>query len=70
MCNASAWLPQCWKSCANGSKIVALRFEDHETKEMLGVVQKFDRFQTLRTRNNMQQGVQTDARCIIHTISC
>ena len=31
--------------------------------EMLA--QKFDRFQTLRTRNNMQQGVQTDARCII-----
>ena len=38
MCNASAWLQQCWKSCANGSKIVALRFDDHETKEMLGVV--------------------------------
>ena len=29
---------QCWKSCANGSNIVALRFDDHETKEMLGVV--------------------------------
>ena len=26
------------KSCANGSNIVALRFGDHETKEMLGVV--------------------------------
>ena len=38
MCNASAWLQQCWKSCANGSKIVALRFDDHETNEMLGVV--------------------------------
>ena len=38
MCNASAWLQQCWKSRANGSKIVALRFDDHETKEMLGVV--------------------------------
>ena len=38
MCNASAWLQQCWKSCVNGSKIVALRFDDHETKEMLGVV--------------------------------
>ena len=35
MCNASVWLQQCWKSCANGSKIVALRFDDHETKEML-----------------------------------
>ena len=31
--------------------------------EMLA--QKFDRFQTLRTPNNMQQGVQTDATCII-----
>ena len=29
---------QCWKSCANGSNIVALRFRDHRTKEMLGVV--------------------------------
>ena len=38
MCNVNAWLQQCWKSCANGSKIVALRFDDHETKEMLGVV--------------------------------
>ena len=38
MCNASAWFPQCWKSCTNGSKIVALRFDDHETKEMLGDV--------------------------------
>ena len=38
MCNASAWLQQCWESCANGSKIVALRFDDHEEKEMLGVV--------------------------------
>ena len=26
------------KSCANGSNIVALRFGDHGTKEMLGVV--------------------------------
>ena len=38
MRNTSAWLQQCWKSCANGSKIVALRFDDHETKEMLGDV--------------------------------
>ena len=38
MCNASAWVQQCWKSCANGPKIVALRFDDHETKEMLGDV--------------------------------
>ena len=38
MCNASAWLQQRWKSWANGFKIVALRFGDHETKEMLGVI--------------------------------
>ena len=31
-------LKQCWKSCANGSNIVALHFGDHGTKEMLGVV--------------------------------
>ena len=35
MCNARAWLQQCWKSCANGSNIVALRFGDHGTKKML-----------------------------------
>ena len=29
---------QCWKSCANGSNVVALRFGYHGTKEMLGVV--------------------------------
>ena len=29
------------------------------------LAQKFDRFQTLGRRNNMQQGVQTDATCII-----
>ena len=29
---------QCWKSCVNGSNIVALRFGDHGTKEMSGVV--------------------------------
>ena len=38
MCNECAWPQQCWKSCANGSNIVALCFGDHETKEMLGVV--------------------------------
>ena len=36
--NARAWLQQCWKSCENGSNIVALRLGDHRTKEMLGVV--------------------------------
>ena len=38
MCNECAWPQQCWKSCANGSSIVALRFGDHRTIEMLGVV--------------------------------
>ena len=35
---ARAWPQHCWKSCANGFNIVAQRFGDHETKEMLGVV--------------------------------
>ena len=38
MCYVSAWLQQCWRSRANGTKIVAFRFDDHETKEMLGDV--------------------------------
>ena len=38
MCNERARPQKCWKSCANGSNIVALRFGDHGTKEMLGVV--------------------------------
>ena len=38
MRNECAWPQQCWKSIANGSNIVALRFGDHGTKEMLGVV--------------------------------
>ena len=64
MCNVQAWHQQCCKSCANGSNIVVLRFSDHRTKEMLGVVgSKFDQFQTLR--NNMQQNVQTDRTCTI-----
>ena len=37
-CNAHAWPQQCWWNCANGSNIVALRFSDRGTKEMLGVV--------------------------------
>ena len=35
---ARAWPQHCWKGCANGFNIVAQRFGDHETKEMLGVV--------------------------------
>ena len=38
MRNERAWPQQCWKSYANGSNIVELRFGDHGTKEMLGVV--------------------------------
>ena len=38
MCNAGAWPQQCCKSCANESNIVALRFGDHGTKEILEVV--------------------------------
>ena len=54
MCNAHAWPPQCWKSCANGSNIDALRIGDHGTKEGRELlVQNFDRFQTLR--NNTKQ---------------
>ena len=71
MRNARAWPQQCWKSCANGSNIVALRFGDHGTKEMLGVVgwkvwpvSNFAQ-QHATTSNNMQQGVQTDVTCNI-----
>ena len=38
MCNAPKRSQQCWNSCANGSNIAALRFSDHGTQEMLGVV--------------------------------
>ena len=38
MRNQRAWPQQYWKSCASRSNIVALRFGDHGTKEMLGVV--------------------------------
>ena len=62
---------QCWKSCANGSIIVVLRFGDHGTKEMLGVVgwevwlvSNFVQ-QHATTSNNIQQCVQTNATCNI-----
>ena len=64
MRNERTWPQQCWKSCANGSNIVALRFGDHGTKKCWELLaEKFDRFQTLR--NNMQQEVQTDTTCNI-----
>ena len=34
MCNARAL----WKNCANESSMIALRFSDHGTKEMFGIV--------------------------------
>ena len=53
-CDARAWSQQCCKSSAIGSNIVALRFGDHGTTEMLGVVGlAVDQSQTLR--NNSQQ---------------
>jgi len=61
MHNERAWPQQCWKSCANESNIVSLRFGDHGTKEMLGVVgwkvwpvSNFAQ-QHATTSNNMQQ---------------
>ena len=67
MWNASAWSQERWKSCSNGSyfNIVALCFGDHGTKEMSGVVAQ----QLPTTRDNMQQGVQTDATCNIQQCS-
>ena len=71
MCNARARPQQCWKNCANGSNIVALRFGDHGTKEMLGVVgsevwsvSNFAQ-QLPTTRKNMQQGVRRTQACNI-----
>ena len=71
MHNKRAWPQQCWKSCANGSNIVALCFGDHGTKEMLGVVGwnvwRVSNFaqQHVTAFNNMQRGVQMDTTCKI-----
>ena len=51
MRNERAWPEQCWKSCANESNIVALRFGEMKCWELLA--EKFGRIQTLR--NNTQQ---------------
>ena len=76
MRNERAWPQRCWKSYANGSSIVALRFANHGTKEMLGVrwkvwlVSNFAQ-QHATTSNKMQQGVQTDATCWANNVgSC
>jgi len=53
MHNECAWPQQCWKSCGNGSNIVALRFAITEQKKCWELSEKFDRFQTLC--NNTQQ---------------
>ena len=59
MRNESAWPQQCWKSCANGSNIVALRFGDHGTKEMLGVVG----WKVWPVSNFVQQHATTSKTC-------
>ena len=67
MCNALAWPQQCWKSCASRSNIVALRFGEHGTKEILGVVgSKVWPVCKLWATTRSQQfptAVQTDATC-------
>ena len=57
ICNARAWPQQCWMSCANGCNIVVLRFSNHGTKEILGVVGSILTSFKLRatTPNNTQQ---------------
>ena len=58
MCNARAWPQQCWKSCANGSNIVALRFGDHGTKRNVGScwLKNLTGFKLCATtRHNIQQ---------------
>ena len=64
MRNERAWPQQFWKSCTNGSNIVRYASVITEQKKCWELLaEKFDRFQTLR--NNMQQGVETDATCNI-----
>ena len=54
MCNAGSWLEQCWKSCANGSNIVARRFGDHGTRNFGSCW-----FKSLTGFNNSQQHATT-----------
>ena len=54
MCNAGLWPEQCWKSCANGSNIVALRFGDHGTRNFGSCW-----FKSLTGFNNSQQHATT-----------
>ena len=58
--NAYASPLQCWKSCANGSNIVAFHFSDQLTEQKKCwelSAQNFDRFQALH--NNCQQHATT-----------
>ena len=58
--NAYAWPLQCWKSCANGSNIVAFHFSDQLTEQKRCwelSAQNFDRFQALH--NNCRQHATT-----------
>ena len=52
MRNERAWPQQCWKSCANGANIVALRFSTEQKKCWKLLAEKFDQFKTLC--NNIQ----------------
>ena len=65
--NECAWPQQCWKSCPNGSNIVAPRFGDHGTRNVgscwLKSLTSFKLCAT--TSSNLQQGVQTGATCNI-----
>ena len=54
MCNAGSWPEQCWKSCANGSNVVALRFGDHGTRNFGSCW-----FKSLTGFNNSQQQATT-----------
>ena len=57
-----------WKSCTNGFNIVVLRFGDHGTKEMFGVVgsKSWPVWNFAQNDNKMRRGVQTDVTCSIH----
>ena len=55
MVNSRTWPQTGWKSWANGSNTVTLRFASREQKKFRELLaQTFDRFQTLR-RNSQQQ---------------
>ena len=54
MCNAGSWPQQCWKSCANGSNIVALRFGNHGKRNFGSCW-----FKSLTGFNNSQQHATT-----------